>query len=148
MQCLINKNYSRAGEVQIRKTHTQIIIKGNNPTVEKFFKKQHMEQRHNELRRQRGRHRIKYPGQVNKQIQTLIYVLFLCKTCTAMQRYPAYNVLLLHLAVNRCVCTQHYLSRQKHNPINIDAPNFSMCIINCARISLQEDLIRVGNQSK
>lgn len=36
-------------------------------------------------------------------------------------------------------------TRQKHNMMNIYASNYSMCIINCTKISLQEDLIRVGN---
>lgn len=36
-------------------------------------------------------------------------------------------------------------TRQKHNMMNMYASDYSMCIINCTKISLQEHLIRVGN---
>lgn len=39
-------------------------------------------------------------------------------------------------------------TRQTHRLINIYAFDYSVCIINCTKTSLQEDLIRVGNKSK
>lgn len=39
-------------------------------------------------------------------------------------------------------------TRQTHRLINIYASDYSVCIINCTKTSLQEDLIRVGNKSK